>query len=84
MPRFIDVHHHVAKGMTPEVAARLHQMDVEAQDKYGVRFVKYWYDPVTGDVFCLSDGPSREAVLAVHRESHGYVADEIFEVVEGE
>jgi hypothetical protein len=84
MPRFIDVHHDIAKGVTPEIAARLHQMDLEVQDKYGVKFVKYWYDPVTGKAFCLSDAPSPEAVLAVHRESHGYVADEIFEVEEGE
>jgi hypothetical protein len=75
MPRFIDVHHDGAKGMTPEVVARYHQMDLEVQDKYGVRFMKYWFDPVTGKAFCLSDAPSREAVLAVHRDSHGYLAD---------
>jgi hypothetical protein len=84
MPRFIDVHHHAAQGLTPEVAAQYHLMDLEVQDKHGVRFLKYWYDPVTGKAFCLSDGPGREAVLAVHRDSHGYVADEIFEVIEGE
>jgi hypothetical protein len=53
------------------------------QGKYGVRYLKYWYDPVTGKVFCLSEGPSREAVMAVHREAHGIVADEYHEVNEG-
>jgi hypothetical protein len=29
------------------------------------------------------EGPSKEAVEAVHREAHGNVADEIIEVTEG-
>jgi hypothetical protein len=34
-------------------------------------------------VFCLIDAPNKEAAIAVHRESHGLVADRIVEVVEG-
>jgi hypothetical protein len=49
-----------------------------------VRFLKYWYDPVTGRAFCPSEGPSKEAVMAVHRQAHGSAADEIFEVFEGD
>jgi hypothetical protein len=29
------------------------------------------------------EAPSKEAAIAVHREAHGMVADEIFEVKEG-
>lgn len=84
MPLFMDVHHGVEKGLTPEAAAELHQKDLTVQAKHGVRYLKYWYDPRTGKAFCLSEAPGPEAVLAVHRESHGIVADEIFQVFEGE
>ena len=84
MPRFIDVHHHLEEGMTPEHLIELHELDVAIQDKHGVRFLKYWYDPATGKAFCLSEAPDRESVLAVHHEAHGFTADEIFEVFEGE
>jgi Protein of unknown function (DUF4242) len=84
MPRFIDVHHTAALGLTPAEVAELHQKDLAVQGKHGVWYVKYWYDPTTGKAFCLSEAPDQEAVLAVHREAHGIVADEIFEVFEGE
>ncbi|MFN8635202.1 MAG: DUF4242 domain-containing protein [Chloroflexota bacterium] len=84
MPRFMDVHLAVDLGMTPEQCDMLHQKDLAVQDKHGVRFLKYWYDPLTGRAFCLSEAPNREAVLATHAEAHGLLADEIFEVFEGE
>ena len=31
-----------------------------------MKFLKAWADPSTGKVFCLSEGPSKEAVLRVH------------------
>jgi len=84
MPRFIDVHHAIDRGLTPEQTAELHQRDLAVQGRHGVRYLKYWYDPTTGKAFCLSEAPSKEAVLAVHEDAHGIVADEIFEVFEGE
>jgi hypothetical protein len=83
MPLFLDSHSgHV--GVTPEAVADAHAKDLATQAKYGVHYVKYWYDPVSGKVFCLSDAPSKEAALAVHREAHGLMPDDIFEVTEGE
>jgi hypothetical protein len=70
--------------VTPEIVAALHRQDLAVQDKYGVRYVKYWYDAATGRVFCLSDAPNKEAALAVHREAHGEMPDDIFEVAEFE
>ncbi|HUE76158.1 MAG TPA: DUF4242 domain-containing protein [Chloroflexota bacterium] len=84
MPRFIDVHHDFGKGLTPEEVAAGHAKDLAVQAQYGVRVLKYWYDPATGRTFCLSEAPNREAVLAAHRAAHGATADEIFEVFEGE
>ncbi len=83
MPRFIDVHHHV-QGLTPEALAEAHAKDLAVQGKHGVTFLKYWFDEKTGKIFCLSDAPSREAITATHQEAHGALADEIFEVSEGE
>jgi hypothetical protein len=83
MPRFLDMHSG-ATGLTPERLAEMHRRDLAVQDKYGVRYLKYWYDAATGKVFCLSEAPSKEAALAVHREAHGRMPDDIFEVQEYE
>jgi hypothetical protein len=84
MPRYIDVHRDIGAGLTMGDLAAMHARDLAAQSAYGVRFLKYWYDPATGRVFCLSEAPNKDAVLAVHRDAHGETADEIFEVFEGE
>jgi hypothetical protein len=83
MPRFLDVHNG-KHGATLEALAAAHQKDLAVQSKHGVRYIKYWYDAATGKVFCLSEAPSKEAAIAVHREAHGDVPDEIFEVQEFE
>ena len=83
MPLYMDVHKNV-EGLTTEGVEAAHQKDLEVQGKYGVKFLKYWYDESSGTVFCLSEAPNKEAAIAVHREAHGGVADEIIEVKEGE
>jgi hypothetical protein len=83
MPLYMDVHHQI-DGLTAEKGKLAHQKDLEVQKKYGVRYLRYWLDEGQGKVFCLVEAPSREAAQAVHREAHGMVADEIFEVREGE
>jgi hypothetical protein len=82
MPLYLDIHHKM-EGLTGEMVAGAHAKDLEVQDKHNVRYLRYWYDEGTGKVFCLCEAPSREAAEAVHREAHGAVADEIFEVKEG-
>ena len=82
MPKYIDIHKS-GKGLTAEDVAGAHQKDLEVQQRYGVKYLKYWFDAQDGTVFCLSEAPNKAAAEAVHRESHGLVADEIFEVIEG-
>ena len=82
MPRYMDIHRHVP-GLTADADAGAHQKDLAVQDKYGVRYLSYWYNAAEGTVFCLVDAPSKEAAERVHREAHGLAADEIHEVVEG-
>jgi Protein of unknown function (DUF4242) len=82
MPLYIDIHDHV-EGLTPEAVAGAHQKDLETQGPYNVNYQKYWYDTGTGKVFCLVEAPDRDAAEQVHREAHGLVADQIYEVKEG-
>jgi hypothetical protein len=83
VPLYLDVHHNVP-DLTAAKAAFAHRQDQAAQGKHGVRYLKYWFDSASGKVFCLVEAPSAEAAHAVHREAHGMLADEIFEVEEGE
>ena len=76
--RFMDVHTDM-KGLTAEQLTAAHQKDLENQKDTEVRFTHAWADPVSGRVFCLSEGPSAEAVQEVHRKS-GHAADEIYAV----
>jgi class 3 adenylate cyclase len=78
MPLFMD--RHDLPGATPEDVAQAHVQDVEIEERYGVRYVTYWHEPADGYVFCLAEGPDRDSVDAVHRDSHGLVANKIIEV----
>lgn len=83
MPLYMDVHHQLPDGATAADVADAHDADVAIQDKYGVTYRNYWVDDKAGKVFCLVEAPSAEAAATVHRDAHGLVADEIFEVSEG-
>jgi len=78
----MDIHHHIP-GLTKKAIADAHKKDVATQKKYGVEYLKYWFDEGTGKAFCLVNAPNKEAAAKVHREAHGLVADEIIEVKEG-
>jgi hypothetical protein len=82
MPLYLDMHH-LVKGVTAEDVEEAHRKDLEVQKKYGVKYLKYWHDLASGRAFCLIDAPNKEAAIAVHREAHGLVPNEIFEVTEG-
>jgi len=64
--------------------ADAHVKDVASAPGHGVRFLTYWFDPLNGTAFCLADAPSPEAMQAVHRASHGLVANEVIAVSENE
>ena len=79
MPKFMDIHHNM-KGVTPEALRAEHQKDLDEQkSEQGVRFVKAWADSEAGTVFCLSEGPNKEAVQRVH-ERAGHPASAIYEL----
>ena len=82
MPLYMDVHQHV-DGLTADAVADAHARDLKVQDRHGVHYLKYWFDEASGKVFCLVEAPSKEAAIAVHKEAHGLVPDEITEVKQG-
>jgi class 3 adenylate cyclase len=75
MPIFMDRHH--LHGMTPAHVAEAHRKDLEIQDKYGVKYLTYWYDSERCTGFCLVDAPDAATAEQVHREAHGQIASEI-------
>lgn len=78
MAKFMDVHTGMT-GVTSDALAAAHQADLDIQADEGVTFHQAWADPETGHVFCLSEGPSAEAVRRIH-ERAGHPADEIHEI----
>ncbi|MEO7555305.1 MAG: DUF4242 domain-containing protein [Acidimicrobiales bacterium] len=81
MPLFMDVHN-MEGGVSADDVAKAHEADLETQGKHGVEFKRYWVDEKAGKIFCLVEAPDAEAANTVHREAHGLVADDIYEVSE--
>jgi hypothetical protein len=82
MPLYMDVHS-LDGGVTVYDVAKAHMADLDKQDAHGVQYLRYWVSEGEGKIFCLVDAPHSEAANTVHREAHGLVADEIYEVQEG-
>jgi class 3 adenylate cyclase len=78
MPIFLD--RHDLSGLTAADIAEAHRKDLEVQDRYGVRFLTYWFDEAHGTGFCLIDAPNAETAMRVHDEAHGDVAQHVIEV----
>ena len=79
----LDVHHLEPGKVKLEDVAQAHQKDLAAQCSQDVEYQRYWVDESSGTIFCLVEAPDAEAATAVHRASHGLVADEVREVVPG-
>ena len=78
MPIFLD--RHDLSGLSAADIAEAHRKDLEVQDRYGVRFLTYWFDGDRGSAFCLIDAPDIETAMRVHDEAHGEVAKDVIEV----
>ena len=74
MPIFMD--RHDLEHTTAADIAVAHQKDLEIQERYGVKFLTYWFDQQRGTVFCLMDAPDKATAHCVHQEAHGLVASE--------
>jgi class 3 adenylate cyclase len=79
MPLYMDIHN-LDDGTTAEDVAKAHAKDMEVQQKYGVKYGKYWVNESGKKVFCLAHAPNAEAAEQVHREAHGMMPEKIIEV----
>src|SRR5207253_9975210 len=75
MPLYMDIHE--LGEVNAEDVAKAHVADLEAQEKYGVNYLKYWVNEKCGKVFCLVEAPNAVAANSCHREAHGLVARRI-------
>ena len=82
MPLYMDVHS-LDDAVTFEDVGKAHQADLQTQGSYDVSYLRYWVDGQRGKIFCLVEAPDPNAAARVHREAHGLVAAEIYEVQEG-
>lgn len=78
MPIFLD--RHDLSGLTAADIAEAHRQDLEIQERYGVRFLTYWFDESRGTGFCLIDAPDIATAMRVHDEAHGDVATDVIQV----
>ena len=82
MPLYMDVHS-LDGGVSADDVAKAHLADLQEQGGHDVRYLRYWVDEQHGKIFCLVEAPTADAANTVHREAHGLVADEIYQVQEG-
>ena len=82
MPLYMDVHN-LDGEVGFEDVGKAHQADLQTQGSYDVSYLRYWVDGKHGKIFCLVEAPNPDAAATVHREAHGLVAEESYEVQEG-
>ncbi len=80
----MDIHKVETDAFTVEDVVKAHMKDLAIQAKFGVVQIKYWVNTETKMIFCLMNGPSKEACNQVHVESHGITACNIIEVSDDE
>ena len=78
MALFMDIHNGFV-GATQQDLEAAHAKDLENEIAEGVHFQKAWLDPESGKAFCLSTGPSKEAIMRVHEKS-GIPTTEVYEI----
>jgi len=82
MALFMDFHKFEGKITIDDIKAA-HMADQAVQDQFGVKYLQFWVNEEAGTVFCLTEGPDKEACEKVHRMAHGNVACALVEVEPG-
>jgi len=82
MPLYMDTHR-LEGSVGVEDVAKAHMADLQEQHKHDVSYLRYWVAEPEGVIYCLVEAPSAEAAIQVHKEAHGLLADDIFQVKEG-
>ncbi len=80
---YIDIHYLEPGKVTYAAVADAHKKDLAVEDKYGVKFIKFWVDEAGGKVYCLSSAPDTDAIVKTHAEAHGLLPGSIYLVTDG-
>lgn len=80
---FIDVHDLEPGKVSFKDVEGAHQKDLATQDKYGVKFMKFWVDEKKGKVYCLSQAKNEASVTNTHKEAHGLIPSNVYQVSSG-
>ncbi|MBM1105975.1 DUF4242 domain-containing protein [Aurantibacter crassamenti] len=80
----MDIHKVESDNFTVEDVIQAHLHDLAIQERFGVIQRKYWVNEKDKMVFCLMEGPNKEACHKTHSESHGMTACNIIEVSDDE
>ncbi len=78
MPIFMDVHN--IPGVKAKEVAKAHELDLLNQTAHNCKCMTYWIDEQRESIFCLIEGPTKEAVEELHRKAHGILPSKIIEV----
>ena len=84
MPLYMDFHNLDSEDISMEELAKGHNEDLAIQERFGVFELKYWVNIEAKSLFCLVQGPNKEACNEVHKQSHGNTPCNIIEVSEDE
>jgi class 3 adenylate cyclase len=71
---------HEGMEISPEDLAAAHMQDLEREGELGVHYHTYWFDQDNGSVFCLAEGPDKDAIVEVHRRAHGAMPTSVIEI----
>jgi AraC-like DNA-binding protein len=78
MPIYMDVH--ILPGVRSKDVAHAHYQDLLHQEEFACNCMTYWVDEERGNVFCLIEAPTKEAVEEMHGKAHGLVPNKVIEV----
>ncbi|KAA3617319.1 MAG: DUF4242 domain-containing protein [Calditrichaeota bacterium] len=84
MPLYMDIHTVDSDDFSVEDVVKAHMQDLAIQERFGVTQIKYWVNVDAKTLFCLMEGPDKDACNKVHKESHGNTACNIIEVSDDE
>jgi hypothetical protein len=82
MPLYMDVH--LLDGISAQELSDLHELELAVQREYAVEYLTYWFNEAAGKAYCLMEARGVNEAIAVHREAHGLLPDEIIEVEFGD
>lgn len=63
--------------------AGAHAKDLAVEKKYKVHFIRFWVNESAGTVYCLSSALDAQSISKTHREAHGLIPYQVYQVTEG-